>query len=63
MTQITLDLNDAHLAAAARELGTTSAVETVAAALADIALRRQRAEAFDATPAAAELSLAGHFLG
>jgi hypothetical protein len=43
--------------------GTTSAVETVTAALADVALRRQRAEAFGATPAAAELSLAGHFLG
>ena len=63
MTRITLELDDAHLAAVARELGTTSPDETVTAALAHIALRRQRAEAFGATPAAAELSLAGHFLG
>jgi Arc/MetJ family transcription regulator len=63
MTRITLELDDAHLAAAARELGTTSADETITAALAHIALRRQRAEAFGAMPAAADLSLAGHFLG
>jgi Arc/MetJ family transcription regulator len=63
MTQITLELDDVHLAAAARELGTTSTIETVTAALAEIAVRRLRAEAFGATPAAAEPSLAGHFLG
>ncbi len=63
MTRITLELDDSQLAAAGRELGTTSAVETVTAALADVALRRQRAEEFGATPASAELSLAGHFLG
>lgn len=63
MTRITLELDDDHLAAAARELGTTSSEDTITAALADIALRRQRAEAFGAAPAAAELSLAGHFLG
>ena len=39
MTWITLELDDAQLAAAARELGTTSPAETVAAALADVALR------------------------
>jgi Arc/MetJ family transcription regulator len=63
MTQITLELDDAQLAAAARELDTTTPAETVTAALAEIALRRQRAEAFGTNPAAAELSLAGHFLG
>jgi Arc/MetJ family transcription regulator len=63
MTRITIELDDAHLAAAARELGTVSAAATVAAALADVALRRQRAEAFGAAPRAADLSLAGHYLG
>jgi Arc/MetJ family transcription regulator len=43
----TIDLDDEKVAAAARELGTTSKVETVNAALAYVAARRQRAEAFD----------------
>ncbi len=63
MTLITFELDDAHLAAAARELGTTTPVETVTAALADVALRRQRAEAFGRALAPSDLSLAGHFLG
>jgi len=63
MMQITLELDEAHLASAARELGTTSPAETVAAALAQIAVRRMRAEDFGAAPAGAEPSLAGLFLG
>lgn len=63
MTQITLELDEAHLAAAARELGTTSPAQTVIAALTEIAVRRLRAEAFGTTLADAEPSLAGLFLG
>jgi hypothetical protein len=63
MTRITLELDDAQLAAAARELDTISPAETITAALADVALRRQRAEAFGRSPAPSDLSLAGHFLG
>jgi len=47
MSRTTIDLDDDKLAAAARELGTTSKVETVNAALAYVAERRLRAEAFD----------------
>ncbi|MGH3905594.1 MAG: type II toxin-antitoxin system VapB family antitoxin [Pseudonocardiaceae bacterium] len=47
MSRTTIDLDDEKVAAAARELGTTSKVETVNAALAYVASRRQRAEAFD----------------
>ena len=61
MTRITLELDDVHLAAAARALGTGSPADTVAAALAEIALRRQRDEASLLAPA--ERSLAGHYLG
>lgn len=47
MSRTTIDLDDHKLAAAARELGTNTKVETVNAALAFVAERRQRAEAFD----------------
>lgn len=47
MSRTTIDLDDDKLAAAARELGTTSKIETVNAALAYVAERRQRAEAFE----------------
>lgn len=47
MSRTTIDLDDEQLAGAARELGTTSKVDTVNAALAFVAARRQRAEAFD----------------
>ncbi|MGQ0574801.1 MAG: type II toxin-antitoxin system VapB family antitoxin [Pseudonocardia sp.] len=47
MSRTTIDIDDEQLAAAARELGTTSKVETVNAALAYVAQRRRRAEAFD----------------
>ncbi len=47
MSRTTIDIDDDKLAAAARELGTTSKIETVDAALAYVAGRRQRAEAFD----------------
>jgi Arc/MetJ family transcription regulator len=60
MTRITLEIDDAHLAAAARALGTTSSVETITAALADVALR---AELIGGATAVADLSLAGHYLG
>jgi Arc/MetJ family transcription regulator len=63
MTLITLEVDDVHLAAAARELGTSTPAETVAAALADVALRGQRAEAFGPVLAPSDVSLAGHFLG
>lgn len=46
MSRTTIDIDDDQLAAAARELGTTSKVETVNAALAYVAQRRRRAEAF-----------------
>lgn len=47
MARTTIDVDDSTLAAAARELGTSSKVETVNAALAYVAGRRRRAEAFD----------------
>ncbi len=47
VSRTTIDLDDEKLAAAARELGTTSKTETVNAALAHVAGRRQRDEAFD----------------
>ncbi|MGH8964677.1 MAG: type II toxin-antitoxin system VapB family antitoxin [Actinomycetes bacterium] len=47
MSRTTIDIDDDQLAAAARELGTTSKVETVNAALAYVAGRRRRAQAFD----------------
>lgn len=47
MSRTTIDLDDDKLAAAARELGTTSKVDTVNAALAYVAERRLRAEVFD----------------
>ena len=47
MSRTTIDLDDDKLAAAARELGTSSKVETVNAALDYAATRRQRAQAFD----------------
>ncbi|MBA3417420.1 MAG: type II toxin-antitoxin system VapB family antitoxin [Geodermatophilaceae bacterium] len=46
MSRTTIDLDDEKLAAAARELGTTSKVQTVNAALAFAAGRRLRNEAF-----------------
>lgn len=46
MSRTTIDIDDEQLAAAARELGTTSKVETVNAALLFVAQRRRRAEAF-----------------
>ena len=47
MSRTTIDIDDEQLAAAARELGTTSKVDTVNAALAYVAQRRRRVEAFD----------------
>lgn len=47
MSRTTIDLDDDKLAAAARELGTSTKVETVNAALAYVAERRLRAQAFD----------------
>lgn len=47
MSRTTIDIDDEKLTAAARELGTTTKVETVNAALAFAAGRRQRDEAFD----------------
>ncbi|MDN5914928.1 MAG: type II toxin-antitoxin system VapB family antitoxin [Pseudonocardia sp.] len=47
MSRTTIDIDDDHLVAAARELGTSSKVETVNAALAFVAQRRRRVEAFD----------------
>lgn len=47
MSRTTIDIDDKKLEAAARELGTRSKVETVNAALAYVAGRRLRAEAFD----------------
>jgi len=47
MTRTTIEIDDAALAAAARELGTTTKVDTVNAALAFVAERRRRAEAFE----------------
>lgn len=42
MTRTLIDIDDAALAAAAAELGTTTKVETVNRALAEIAARRAR---------------------
>lgn len=61
MTLITLELDDSHLAAASRALDTASPAATVTAALAEVALRGQRDETSHL--AAAERSLAGHYLG
>lgn len=47
MSRTTIDIDDTVLAAAARELGTASKVETVNAALNFVAERRRRSEAFD----------------
>ena len=47
MTRTTIDLDDAHLEAAAKELGTTSKVETVNAALAFVVNRRKLAQSFE----------------
>jgi Arc/MetJ family transcription regulator len=47
MSRTTIDIDDEKLAEAARELGTSSKVETVNAALAYVADRRRRAAAFD----------------
>ncbi|MDN5749862.1 MAG: type II toxin-antitoxin system VapB family antitoxin [Pseudonocardia sp.] len=47
MGRTTIDIDDDQLAAAARELGTTSKVDTVNAALAYVAARRRRTEVFD----------------
>jgi Arc/MetJ family transcription regulator len=46
MARTTIDIDDDRLAAAARELGTTSKVDTVNAALDYVAQRRKRAQAF-----------------
>lgn len=47
MSRTVVDLDDAQLDAAARELGTKTKVETVNAALTFVAERRKRAELFD----------------
>jgi Arc/MetJ family transcription regulator len=47
MSRTTIDVDDEQLAAAARELGTSSKVDTVNAALAYVAQRRRRVEVFD----------------
>lgn len=47
MARTTIDLDEDTLAAAARELGTTSKVDTVNAALTFVANRRRLARAFD----------------
>ena len=47
MARTTIDIDDDTLNAAAKELGTTSKVETVNGALAYVADRRRRAAAFD----------------
>jgi Arc/MetJ family transcription regulator len=46
MSRTSIDVDDEKLAAAARELGTTSKVETVNAALEFVANRRKRAGAY-----------------
>lgn len=46
MSRTTIDLDDGMLAEASRELGTSSKVETVNAALAFVTGRRRRSEAF-----------------
>ncbi|MBX6751716.1 MAG: type II toxin-antitoxin system VapB family antitoxin [Micromonosporaceae bacterium] len=47
MVRTVIDIDEEKLAAAARELGTRTKVETVNAALAFVAERRKRAEVFD----------------
>jgi Arc/MetJ family transcription regulator len=47
VSRTTIDINDEHLAATARELGSASTAETVNAVLADVAQRRRRADVFD----------------
>lgn len=46
MSRTTIDIDDEQLAAAARELGTTTKTATVNAALLFVAQRRRRAQAF-----------------
>jgi Arc/MetJ family transcription regulator len=46
VTRTNIDIDDAKLEAAAQELGTTSKVDTVNAALTFVANRHQRARAF-----------------
>jgi Arc/MetJ family transcription regulator len=46
MTRTTIDIDDAVLDSAARELGTSNKVDTVNAALAFVANRRRLAQAF-----------------
>lgn len=47
VSRTTIDIDDDSLDAAARELGTTTKVDTVNAALAYVVDRRRRATAFD----------------
>ncbi len=47
MTRTTIEIDDEALAGAARELGTSTKVDTVNAALAFVAKRHQLAQAFD----------------
>lgn len=47
MSRTTIDIDDERLAEAARELGTSSKVDTVNEALRFVAERRRRAAAFD----------------
>ena len=47
MTRTTIEIDDEALAGAARELGTTTKVDTVNAALAFVAKRHQLARSFD----------------
>lgn len=47
MSRTTIDIDDAKLAAAAKELGTSSKVDTVNAALSFVASRHQLALAFE----------------
>jgi Arc/MetJ family transcription regulator len=47
MARTTIDIDEAKLAAAAKELGTTTKVDTIDAALAFVANRHQLAQAFD----------------
>ncbi len=47
MSRTTIDIDDQTLALAAKELGTSTKIETVNAALAFVANRRRLASAFD----------------
>jgi Arc/MetJ family transcription regulator len=47
MARTTIDIDETKLAAAAKELGTTTKVDTIDAALAFVANRHQLAQAFD----------------